>query len=239
MVHEPRDIFLRSIAVMGEDAFGILQNSRAAVFGIGGVGTACAEALVRAGIGHIALIDHDMVSPSNLNRQLIALHSTVDLPKVQAAKQRYLDINPGLQVETCSIFYGEETSSQIHLPSYDAVIDCMDTLSAKLLLAGEAQQHGFYLLSCMGTGNRMDPSCLRFGDIYETSICPLARRMRKACREAGIKKLRVLYSTEEPVQAITDTSHGRNAPGSVSFMPPVGGMMLAGEAIRHLIDWKG
>lgn len=232
-------IFARSNALIGQAGFSTLQNSHVAVFGVGGVGAACAEALVRAGVGQLTLVDHDVISLSNLNRQLIALHSTLGQPKVQVAKRRYLDINPGLLVQDYSVFYGLETQRLLPLDGFDAVIDCMDTLSAKLLLAIEAQQKATYLLCCLGTGNRLDPAFLRFGDIYDTQGCPLARRMRKACREAGITGLQVLYSTEEPVKAVTDTSHGRNAPGSISFVPPVAGMMLAGQLVRHLIKNQG
>ena len=227
--------FARGIAVIGQPAFERLQASGVIVFGVGGVGAACAEALVRSGVGRVALVDHDIVSPSNLNRQLIALHSTLGQQKTTACARRLKDIAPEMEIVEHPLFYGEETAGTITLADYDAVADCIDTLSGKLLLAREAIKAGRYLVSCMGAGNRLDPGQLQFADIYQTSGCPLAKRMRKACREQGIKSLRVLYSTEEPVRAVSDTAMGRHAPGSMAFVPPVAGMMMAGDIVKHLI----
>lgn len=226
--------FARTISVIGEPAFQRLQAAHVAVIGVGGVGAACAEALARSGVGRITLMDHDSVAITDLNRQLIALHSTLGQQKIVVCAQRLMDINPDLQLKALPLFYGEETRDQLDFSALDAVADCVDTLSAKLLLARKAADHGVFLLSCLGAGNRLDATRLRFADIYQTSVCPLARRMRKACREQGIPALRVLYSTEEPAKAVTATEKGRHAPGSVAFVPPVAGMMMAGEIIRHL-----
>lgn len=227
--------FERTISLIGIPAFLRLQAAHVAVIGLGGVGAACAEALARSGVGRITLMDHDTLACSNLNRQLLALHSTLGQQKAAVCAQRLLDINPDLKLTALPVFYGEDTRELLDVSALDAVADCVDTLSAKLLLAREARKHSVYLLSCMGAGNRLDASRLRFADIYQTSVCPLARRMRKACREAGIPALPVLYSTEEPIKAVTTEEKGRHAPGSVAFVPPVAGMMMAGEIIRRLI----
>lgn len=227
--------FTRSIALIGEEGFEKLQKARVAVFGIGGVGAACAEALARSGVGTLALIDHDTVSPSNLNRQLIALHSTLGQEKTAVCAQRLKDINPDIRILEYPMFYEEDTQNAIDLNQFDAVADCIDTLSSKLLLAKNAMNTDTYLLCCLGAGNRMDPGRLRFADIYCTSVCPLAKRMRKACREQAIPALRVLFSDEEPIKSVTEAANGRHAPGSMAFVPPVAGMMMAGDIIRHLL----
>lgn len=228
--------FSRTAAVIGLAGLERLRASRVAVFGIGGVGAACAEALVRGGVGTVALVDHDTVSPSDLNRQLIATGATMGQQKTEAAKRRYLEIAPDADIRVFPVFYESATMDRCKLADYDAAADCVDTLSAKLLLAAQAADSGCYLVSCMGTGNRLDPMMLRFADIYQTQVCPLARRMRKACRDQGIPALRVLYSQEEPVRAVTLSQHGRHAPGSVSFVPPAAGLMMAGDIIRHLLS---
>ena len=227
--------FTRTIALIGQAAFERLQEAKVAVFGIGGVGAACAEALVRSGVGTVALIDHDLVTPSNINRQLIALHSTLGQEKAWACKQRLLDISPEAKILAYPFFYSESTQENLNMADFDAAADCMDTLSAKLLLAAKAPQNNCYLVSCMGAGNRLDPGKFRFADIYQTKVCPLAKRMRKACRDQEIPALRVLYSEEEPVKAETASQNGRHPPGSMAFVPPVAGMMIAGEIVRHLI----
>ncbi len=232
---EREDVFSRTAAVIGKEALERLSCCRVAVFGLGGVGAACAEALVRGGVGHLALIDHDLVKPSNLNRQLIALHSTLGQMKTDALQHRLLDINPDAELTAYPLFYHSDTQDMIDLAAFDAVADCMDTLKSKLLLAKKAACLPLYLLSCMGTGNRLDPTRLRIADVYQTSVCPLARRMRKACRDEGILSLRVLYSDEEPVHAVAEDENGRHIPGSVSYLPPVAGMLMAGNIIQHLI----
>lgn len=231
-----QDLFLRTAAVIDRTGLEILQRSKVAVFGLGGVGAACAEALARGGVGHLALVDDDRVQLSNINRQLIALHSTLGMEKTIVCKARLLDINPEAKIDIFPVFYGTDTESKVDLSQFNAIADCVDTLSAKMLLAKKATDHSFYLVSSMGTGNRMDPGRLRFADIYQTSVCPLARRMRKACREEGVLALRVLFSDEEPQRAINQDEDKRPVIGSMSFVPPVAGFMIAGEIIRHLLQ---
>ncbi len=227
--------FQRGIDVIGMPAFLRLQEAKVAVFGLGGVGAACAEALVRSGVGNLALVDFDTISLSNLNRQLIALHSTLGQKKTSALKARLLDISPETKIIEYPMFYQEETEGQIDLSQFDAVLDCIDVVSSKLLLAKRAIEAGVLLISSMGMGNRLDPTQLAFADIYKTSVCPLARVMRKACKERGLPGFLTLYSKEEPKKVVSDTANGRHAPGSIAFMPPVAGMMMAGEAVRRLI----
>jgi len=231
-------LFARTIALIGPEAFERLQAARVAVFGLGGVGAACAEALARSGVGTLALVDHDVISPGNINRQLIALNSTLGQQKTSACAIRLRDINPEINVIEHPVFYTQDTAGAIHLEDFDAVADCVDTLAAKVLLAQLAPQAGAYLVSCMGTGNRLDPGKLIFDDIYRTDTCPLARRMRKACRVSGIKSLRVLFSREEPLRVITQAEQGRHAPGAMAFVPPVAGMMMAGDIVTHLTGMR-
>ena len=227
--------FSRTEALLGPEGISRLQQATMAVFGLGGVGGSCAEALARCGVGRLILVDHDRVQPSNLNRQVIALHSTVGMLKTEALTNRLLDINPGLRIEAHPIFYGPDSQDQLNLTRCDAVIDCVDTLEAKLLLALKAQEADYIFLSAMGAGYRQNPLAFCFADIHETKTCPLARRMRKACRERGIDKLRVLYSEEEPLPRKTATQLLRPPPGSLPFVPPVAGLALAGEAVRLLL----
>lgn len=228
--------FSRTEALLGTEGVQKLRRSALAVFGLGGVGGSCAEALARAGVGRLILVDHDRVQPSNLNRQAAALHSTLGMRKVDALGKRLLDINPDLRIDAYPVFYSRDSESSVPLNDCDGVIDCMDSLEAKLLLAEAAQQADFFLLSAMGAGNRQDPLRFRFADIYATHTCPLARRMRKACRERGIASLRVLYSDEEPMAPKTDQgSNPRPILGSLPFVPPAAGMALAGEAVRLLL----
>lgn len=236
MEQNPFEQFQRGIDVIGLPAFMRLQETRAIVFGLGGVGSACAEALARSGVGNIGIVDFDVVKKSNLNRQLIALHSTLGQQKTDAMKARLYDIAPKTAVNVYPYFYDEETESHIDLKQYDVVLDCIDTVTSKVLLAKRAQEAGTYLISSMGMGNRLDPAQLAFADIYETSVCPLARSMRKACREQGISGFMTLYSKEEAKKVVSDDAHGRHAPGSIAFMPPVAGMMMAGFAVRYLIN---
>lgn len=225
----------RSEAVLGAESLDILQRARVAVFGLGGVGSACAEALVRAGVGSLVLIDSDIIQESNLNRQLIALRSNLGMKKTEVCKQRYNDINPDINIEVHTLFYSADTAEQINFKALDYAVDAVDTLEAKLLIVKKAQTANCPVLSCLGTGNRLDAGEFQFMDIYETSVCPLARRMRKACREQGIESLRVLSSREEAIKVTFHSPEGKNSPGSVSFVPPVAGMLMAGEVIRNLI----
>lgn len=239
MAHEhpgSLDVYQRSLPLIGRQGLARLQQARVAVFGLGGVGAACVEALARAGVGHLLLVDHDVIDISNLNRQLYALHSTLGQPKALVAKARVKDICPALEVDARQSFLSADNLDAFEPDSFDAIADCVDTLSAKLLLAEACRDGKPYLISCMGAGNRMNPGCLRIADLYQTEACPLARRMRKACRQRGIEALPVLHSLEEPKKAVVCSENGRHSPASISFVPPVAGMMMAGEIIRHLLQ---
>ena len=241
---------------MGCDAVEKLSNAAVAVFGLGGVGAYAAEALARAGVGTLALIDDDQICLTNLNRQIIALHSTVGKQKVDAMAERILDINPKCRVERHQCFYTAENADEFDLTRYSYVIDAVDMVSAKLELAVRATSAGVPIISCMGAGNKMDPTKFEVADIYQTSVCPLARVMRHELRARGVDHLKVVYSKEPPLKPF-DGQHAacrdhcvcppgtkrlcairRAIPGSVPFVPPVAGMILAGEAIKDIIGWK-
>ena len=226
--------FSRSILVLGNDSIEKLASSRIIVFGLGGVGGYVVEALARTGVGHLDLVDNDEVSLSNINRQIYALHSTVGKDKVDVAHARVLDINPNCIVRKHKIFYLPETADQINLSDYDYVVDCIDTVSAKIELVMRANEANVPIISSMGTGNKLDPSKLRIADISKTSVCPLARVMRQELRKRGINHLKCVFSTEEPATASID-SGSRHVPGSVAFVPSVAGLMLSGEVIKDLI----
>ena len=226
--------FSRSILVLGNDSIEKLASSRVIVFGLGGVGGYVVEALARTGVGHLDLVDNDEVSLSNINRQIYALHSTVGKDKVDVAHARVLDINPNCIVRKHKIFYLPETADQINLSDYDYVVDCIDTVSAKIELVMRANEANVPIISSMGTGNKLDPSKLRIADISKTSVCPLARVMRQELRKRGINHLKCVFSTEEPATASID-SGSRHVPGSVAFVPSVAGLMLSGEVIKDLI----
>ena len=226
--------FSRSILVLGNDSIEKLASSRVIVFGLGGVGGYVVEALARTGVGHLDLVDNDEVSLSNINRQIYALHSTVGKDKVDVAHARVLDINPNCIVRKHKIFYLPETADQINLSDYDYVVDCIDTVSAKIELVMRANEANVPIISSMGTGNKLDPSKLRIADISKTSVCPLARVMRQELRKRGIYYLKCVFSTEEPATPSID-SGSRHVPGSVAFVPSVAGLMLSGEVIKDLI----
>ncbi|MBR5099485.1 MAG: ThiF family adenylyltransferase [Spirochaetales bacterium] len=226
--------FSRSILVLGNDSIEKLALSRVIVFGLGGVGGYVVEALARTGVGHLDLVDNDEVSLSNINRQIYALHSTVGKDKVDVAHARVLDINPNCIVRKHKIFYLPETADQINLSEYDYVVDCIDTVSAKIELVMRANEANVPIISSMGTGNKLDPSKLRIADISKTSVCPLARVMRQELRKRGINHLKCVFSTEEPATASID-SGSRHVPGSVAFVPSVAGLMMAAEVIRDLV----
>ena len=236
MIHEQ---FLRTQMLLGTEALERLQESRVAVFGIGGVGGYTVEALARSGVGQLDLIDSDTVSVSNINRQILAVHSTVGLPKVEAARRRILDINPGCVVRTHQIFYTPETAEQFDFTQYDYIVDAIDTVTGKLQLVERAVAAGTPIISCMGTGNKLDASGFEVADISKTSMCPLARVMRKELSRRGIKHLKVVYSKEE---ALTPTGWEEEAaalgkrqiPGSVAFVPGAAGLILAGEVIKDI-----
>ncbi|MBQ6719740.1 MAG: tRNA threonylcarbamoyladenosine dehydratase [Oscillospiraceae bacterium] len=231
--------FLRTAMLLGEEAVETLRNSRVAVFGIGGVGGYTVEALARAGIGNIDVIDSDTISRSNINRQLLATHSTVGMLKVEAAKSRILDINPDCNVRTHGVFYTPDTADSFDFSQYDYIVDAIDTVTGKLALVERAKAAGTPIICCMGTGNKLDASAFQVADISKTTMCPLARIMRKELGKRGIKHLKVVYSQEE---ALTPTGWEEEAaalgkrqiPGSVSFVPGAAGLILAGEVIKDL-----
>ena len=231
--------FLRTAMLLGETAVERLGKARVAVFGIGGVGGYTVEALARSGIGQLDLIDSDTVSISNINRQILATHSTVGLPKVEAAKNRVLDITPDCMVRTHQVFYTPETADRFDFREYDYIVDAIDTVTGKLALVQRAVEAGTPIISCMGTGNKLDASAFQVTDISKTSMCPLARIMRKELGKRGIKHLKVVYSQEE---ALTPTGWEEEAavlgkrqiPGSVAFVPGAAGLILAGEVIKDI-----
>ena len=235
------DWLARQKLLIGERACQKLQQSKVAVIGLGGVGGACVEALCRCGVGTLVLVDHDTVEMTNLNRQLIATQSTMGQSKTEACKKRVLDINPDCNVIPLNLFYGADNWEQVFCYKPDYVIDCIDTVTAKLHLAVTCREQHIPLLTCLGTGNRLDPSCFRIGDIGETAKsgggCGLARVMRRELKKRGIIEQQVLYSTEAAVKTVVAGDEtGRYAPGSISFCPPVAGYMLAGKAVRDLIE---
>ena len=236
MLHEQ---FLRTAMLLGTEAVERLQNARVAVFGIGGVGGYTVEALARSGIGHLDLIDHDTVSVSNINRQILATHSTVGMPKVEAAKRRILDINPACVVRTHPVFYTPETADQFDFSEFDYVVDAIDTVTGKLQLVEAALAANTPIVCCMGTGNKLDASAFEVSDISKTTMCPLARIMRKELSKRGIKHLKVVYSKEEALSPTGWEEEAaalgkRQIPGSVAFVPGAAGLILAGEVIRDL-----
>lgn len=222
----------RTERLLGAPAMERLANSRVAVFGIGGVGGHAAEALVRSGIGALDLIDGDTVALSNINRQAVALHSTVGLPKTKAAAERFLDINPELKLRCFPLRFSEETAGEFDFKDYDFVIDAVDDVKAKVLLAVECKASGTPLISSMGAGNKLDPTQFKVADIYSTSVCPLARVMRRELKKHGIERLLTVYSTEPPHSVNTE----ERAPASCAFVPSVAGLIIAGEVVRRLTD---
>ncbi|MBQ8836236.1 MAG: tRNA threonylcarbamoyladenosine dehydratase [Clostridia bacterium] len=228
--------FSRTERLIGADALNKLKNARVAVFGIGGVGSYTVEALARAGVGALDLIDNDDVAESNLNRQIIALHSTVGKAKVDVAAARVKDINPNCTVTCHKMFVLPENIEQLPLSSYDFIVDAIDTVSSKIALAVLGEKLNIKVISSMGTGNKLDPTKFEVTDIYKTSVCPLARVMRTELKKRGIKKLKVVYSKEEPIKVENVSEERRRAvPASISFVPSVAGLIIAGEIIKDLI----
>ena len=236
--------FSRTEALLGPEAMEKLYRSHVAIFGVGGVGGYTVEALARSGIGQLTLIDPDDVGLTNINRQILATHENLGQLKVEAAKQRILAINPAAKVTVYPIFYTPETADTVDLRQFDYIVDAIDTVTGKLCLVQRAVEANVPIVSCMGAGNKLDASAFQVADLYETSVCPLARIMRKECRKRGIDRLKVVYSTEEPIApslppddpAWAELPQGRNAlPGSVCFVPAVAGMIIAGEVIKDLI----
>lgn len=235
-----KEQFQRTGLLIGHCGIEKLQSSRVALFGVGGVGSFTAEALIRAGIGNLDLFDNDTVCTSNLNRQMIALHSTLGQYKVDACRNRLLDINPEADIGAYRIFYLPETADQVDLSRYDYIVDCIDTVSAKLELVVRAKSLGIPIIASMGTGNKLDPTAFEVADISKTSVCPLARVMRMELRKRGVTHLKVVYSREIPRVPLNDistetlTASRRSTPGSISFCPSVAGLILAGEVIKDL-----
>lgn len=233
-----REQDIRTAMMLGEGAVEKLKSSRIAVFGIGGVGSYTVEALARAGVGELHLIDADRVSLSNINRQIIATHKTVGQYKTEAAKDRILEINPDARVFTYNIFFGVETASELDFSSLDYIVDAIDSLSSKILLITLAKENGTPIISAMGAGNKLDPTRFEVSDISKTEVCPLARAVRVALRKKGINHLKVVYSKEKPSvlspDADAEKCDGKAAPGSISFVPSVMGLIIGGEVIKDI-----
>lgn len=235
--------FSRTSLLLGEEAIEKLRRSRVAVFGIGGVGGFAVEALARAGVGTLDLIDHDTVAASNLNRQIIALHSTIGRYKVEIAAERIHDICPETTVNIFKTFFTPETADSFDFTQYDYVIDAIDTVTGKLEIIMRADKANVPVISAMGAGNKLDPTAMRAADIYETSVCPLARVMRRELKKRGIRSLKVVYSQEQAIDVSQggdspSGEHRKPIPGSVSFVPSAMGLMLAGEVIKDIIKSK-
>lgn len=230
--------FERTEFLLGSDAINRLKNAKVIVFGVGGVGSFVCEALARCGIGTIFIVDNDTVSESNINRQLIALSSTIGLNKTDVMRDRILEINPACHVTSIPCFYTKD--KEVDISGFDYVVDAIDTVTSKLTLIEEAVRLSLPIISSMGTGNKLDPTKFEIADISKTSVCPLARVMRRELRARGIKHLKVLYSKEEPIlpKIVLSENGRRSVPGSISFVPPVAGMIIAGEVIKDIISFK-
>ena len=231
-----REEFSRTAYVYGEEAIEKLKNARVAVFGIGGVGGYICESLCRVGVGQIDIFDRDTVSLSNINRQIIALHSTVGRPKVDVMKERMKDINPDCIVNSHNVFYLPENADEYDLSKYCYIADAVDTVSAKLEIAIRAYKLGIPIISAMGAGNKTDPARFEVADINDTSVCPLARVMRRELKARGIKKYKVVYSQEEPRKSnVIDKETGKAIPGSLSFVPSAMGLIMASEIVKDIL----
>ena len=238
-----REEFIRTALITGEKAVEKLNESTVAIFGIGGVGGYVAEALARAGVGKFVLVDNDRVAPSNINRQIIALHSTVGRLKTEVMKERILDINPLADVHRVDAFYLPENADSFDFSEYSYAVDAVDTVTAKIDIVLRAQAAGTPVISCMGAGNKLDPAAFRVADIFSTSVCPLARVMRSELKKRGVRALKVVYSTEKPITPVPpegaqpdpSSAHSRQTPGSISFVPSVAGLIAAGEVIKDLL----
>ncbi|MBQ6728430.1 MAG: tRNA threonylcarbamoyladenosine dehydratase [Clostridia bacterium] len=231
------DRFSRTENLIGKAAVERLKAAKVIVFGLGGVGGYCVEALARAGVGAIDIVDNDKIAESNINRQIYSLNSTLGEYKADVAEKRIKDINPDCRVKTYKIFYLPETAGDIDFNNYDYVLDAIDTVSAKLCIAERAESAGVPVISAMGTGNKLEPAGFKVADIFETRGCPLARVMRTECKRRGIKRLKVVYSEEKAIKP-TGTSEGGNGrtPASISFVPPVAGLIMAAEVVKDLIQ---
>ena len=228
--------FSRTQLLIGESALRKLNNARVAVFGIGGVGGYVVEGLVRSGVGALDLIDNDTVSESNLNRQIIALHSTIGQYKTEVAKARVLDINPNAAVQTYNVFYTDETSAQFDFSAYDYVVDAIDTVAGKLSLIENAVKAGVPVISAMGAGNKLNGAAFEVADICKTSVCPLARVMRRELKKRGIEDVKTVFSKEEAKGVnLAEDGAKKAVPASVAFVPSVMGLIIAGEVVKDLI----
>ena len=221
--------FTRTEMLIGEEAVKALSQKRVAVFGLGGVGSYVVEALARVGIGSLDLIDNDDINITNINRQIIALHSTIGKSKVEVTRQRILDINPGVNVKIYKKFFSPETSKEFDFSQYDYVVDAIDSVTGKIELVLKSQEANIPIISCLGTGNKLDPTKFEVSDIYKTSVCPLAKVMRTELKKRGVKKLKVLYSKETPIK-----KDGQRIPASISFVPSVAGLIIASEVVKDL-----
>lgn len=231
------ETFVRTELLLGAEGMEKLKKSKVAIFGVGGVGGYVAEALARSGVGAFVLVDKDVVSESNINRQIIATTRTIGMSKTQAMRERILDINPEAQVEVWECFFLPETAGKFDFTEYSYVVDAVDTVTAKLELVMQAGAAGVPIISSMGAGNKLDPTRFEVSDIYKTSVCPLAKVMRRELKKRGIRKLKVVYSREEamtPKKILSDESK-RVIPGSVAFVPSVAGLVIAGEVVKDLV----
>ncbi|PKM93874.1 MAG: tRNA cyclic N6-threonylcarbamoyladenosine(37) synthase TcdA [Firmicutes bacterium HGW-Firmicutes-1] len=249
MLHE----FSRTELLIGKQGIEKLKNAKVAIFGIGGVGTFVVEGLVRSGVGKFVLIDDDCICLTNINRQLHATRKTVGKPKVEAMKERILDINPKAEVETIQSFYMPDNADEMLQDDYDYIVDAIDTVTAKIDLILQANKRNIPIISCMGAGNKLDPTKFEVTDIYKTSVCPLAKVMRKELKRRGVKKLKVVYSKETPMKPLEEDDSScsnncicpsgttrkctvrRQIPGSISFVPSVAGLIISGEVIKDMI----
>lgn len=245
--------FSRTELLIGSSGMDRLKNARVAVFGIGGVGGYTVEALARSGIGTLDLIDDDRICLTNLNRQIYALHSTIGKYKVDVAKERILDINPEAKVHACRTFYVPDTAEQFDFSQYDYIVDAIDTVTGKIALVMQAEAAGTPIISSMGAGNKMDPAAFRVADIYKTSVCPLAKVMRRELKKRGIRRLKVVYSTEQALEPVETEGNScktgcvcppgsartclkrRQIPGSNAFVPSAAGLIIASEVVKDLI----
>ncbi len=228
-------LYQRTELLLGKEGVEKLKNSRVAVFGLGGVGGYVVEALVRAGVGSLDLIDNDTINQSNLNRQIIATSQTLGKLKTQAFRERVLSINPDCKITTHELFFMPENSDQIDFNNYDYVIDAVDTVTAKIEIIVKAKTASVKVISSMGTGNKLDATCFKVADIKKTSVCPLAKVLRRELKNRGIDSLKVVYSEEQPIKIPQDLENTEKTIGSISFVPSVAGLIIAGEVIKDII----
>lgn len=233
-----KEQLIRTELLLGEECLTKLENSRVAVFGVGGVGGFTIEALARSGVGTIDIIDDDQVCESNINRQIIALYSTIGQNKVDVMKERIADINPGIKVNAHKCFYLPENADTFDFRQYDYIVDAIDTVTGKIELVMQARQAGTPIISCMGAGNKLNPAMMEVADIYKTTVCPLAKVMRKELKARGVKHLKVVYSKEiaRTPKILLQEGKRRAIPGSISFVPSVAGLILASEVIKDLVE---